>query len=161
MRGSWFVSDSWDFAPYLMCSDDATRVVAMRRVLIGGFFAWPLGFPLFSVVWALVFKLPSPFISPFTYPNFLIHCFESLPLRLLLRLLRLCSSDFSLPIYAAFFQGMFLLSFPFFFLRNLLWVSDFSPFFPFLFTMIVLVLWFLGFSVYFILFALFLGVHGW
>ena len=124
----------------------------------------------FSIVWALFFKLPSPFISPFTFPNFLIHYFESLPLRLLLRLFRLCSSDFPLPICAVLFRGMFLLSLSFFFFLVTYCEFLIPPLFSlflylfiifFLFTVIVFVLWFLGFSVYFSLSTLFLGVHGW
>ena len=39
MRGPWFVSDPWDFAPYLMHSGGATHVMATWCVLIGGVFA--------------------------------------------------------------------------------------------------------------------------
>ena len=103
----------------------------------------------FSVVWALVFKLPSPFISPFTFPNFLIHCSKSLLLCLFLQLFQLCFGDFPFPIYAALFSRyVSLFPFLFLFLGNLLYFSDFSPFPPpfFLVAVIVFVLWFLGFS---------------
>ena len=48
-----------------MRSGGATCVVATRRVLIGGCFLHdPWVSRCFSVVWVLVFKLPSPFIFP-------------------------------------------------------------------------------------------------
>ena len=51
-----------------------------------------IGFPVaFQLFGLLVFKLPFPFISPFTFPIFLIHCFESLLPRLFL--LPFCFSD--------------------------------------------------------------------
>ena len=45
MRGFLSISDPWDFAPHLMRSGGATCVVAMRRVLIGGFFYMTLRLP--------------------------------------------------------------------------------------------------------------------
>ena len=87
----------------------------------------------FSFVWALVFKLPSPFISPFTFPNLLIHCSESLLLRLFLQLFQLCSGDFPLPICAALFRGMFLFSLSFFFSLVICCKFIIYPSFPFFF----------------------------
>ena len=47
MKGSLFVSDPWDFTPYLMRCGGAACVVATWRVLIGGFFffSMTIGFP--------------------------------------------------------------------------------------------------------------------
>ena len=71
MKGLLTEHGSWDFAPHLMQSGNATHIMATWRVLTSGVNAptvWLLGFPLNFSFRALVFKLPFSSLSPSLFP---------------------------------------------------------------------------------------------